>query len=181
VKGEEVGRGVHVLGALDTLDAELTEAVRRDERVVCDDAHPKPCRPAGDLLPDAAEAEHAESLVGQLDAAVGLALPSPLLERRVGLRNVTGQGDEQADRVLRGRDDGRFRCVRDDDAASRGGVDVDVVDPDPRAADHLQSVGALDYVGGQLCRGSDHDRVVARDRVAQVAVAVDVHLEASLT
>ena len=35
--------------------------------------------------------------------------------------------------------------------------------PDARAADHLQPLGALDQVGGQLRRRADDDRVVAAD------------------
>ena len=56
----------------------------------------------------------------------------------MGLRDVARQRDEQADRLLGGRDDRRLGRVRDDDAAARRGVDVDVVDADPGAADHLQ-------------------------------------------
>ena len=54
------------------------------------------------------------------------------------LRDVARERDEQADRVLGGGDDGRLGRVRDDDAAARGGLDVDVVDTDAGAADHLQ-------------------------------------------
>ena len=101
-------------------------------------------------------------LLGELDAAPARALPAPLLERRVRLRDVARERDEQADGVLGGRDDVRLGRVRDDDPAPRRRVDVDVVDADARAADHLQLVGALDQVGGQLRRRADHDRVVAR-------------------
>ena len=110
----------------------------RDERVVGDDAHPEPERAARDLLADAAEAEHAERLAGELDAAPARALPAALLERGVRLRDVARERDEQADRVLGRRDDRRLGRVRDDDPAARRRLDVDVVDADARAADHLQ-------------------------------------------
>ena len=108
-------------GGLDVLGAELAEALRRDERVVADDAHAEPERAPGDLAADPAEAEHAERLVGELDPAPARALPPALLQRRVRLRDVAGERDEQPDRVLGGRDDGRVGRVRDDDsrAASR--------------------------------------------------------------
>ena len=99
------------------------------------------------------------------------ALPPALLERRVRLRDVPRERDEQADRVLRGRDDGRLGRVRDDDPAPRRRLDVDVVDADARAADHLQPVGARDQLGGQLRRRADDDRVVAADRLREVRVA----------
>src|SRR5947199_260012 len=83
---------------VDSLDSELAKPVRRDERVVRDDAHAEPRGTAGDLLADPSETEDAERLVGQLHAAVRLALPPALLERCVGLRDVSRQCDEQADR-----------------------------------------------------------------------------------
>ena len=54
----------------------LAEAVGRDERVVGDDAHLEPERAACDLLADAAEAEDAERLLGQLDPTPLRALPA---------------------------------------------------------------------------------------------------------
>ena len=83
----------------------------------------------------------------------------------------------QADRLLRRGDDGRVGRVGDDDPAPGGRVDVDVVDPDPGAADHLQAVGLLDQLGGQLRRRADDDRVVVADRRCEVRVAVDVDVE----
>ena len=50
--------------------------------------------------------------------------------------------------------------------------------PDAGAADHLQPLGALDQVGGELRRRADDDRVVAADRLREVGVAVDVDVEA---
>ena len=132
VERDEVGRREHLGRGLDAVDAELAEALARDERVVGGDAHAEPERAARDLLADAAEAEHAERLVGQLDAAEARALPAALLQRRVRLRDVAGEGDEQADGVLGGRDHGRLGRVRDDDPAPRRRLDVDVVDPHAR-------------------------------------------------
>ena len=142
------------------LDAELAEPVVGDERVVGDDLHPEADRAAGDLLADPAEAEHAERLPLELDAAPLRPLPAALLERGVRLRDVARERDHQPDGLLGGRDDRRLRCVRDDDAASRRGLDVDVVDADAGAPDHLQVRRALDQVGGELRRRADHDRVV---------------------
>ena len=132
VQRQELGDGEHVVRALDALDAELAEALLRDERVVGDDAHPEPERAARDLLADAAEAEHAERLALELDPAPGRALPAALLQRRVRLRDVPRERDEQADGVLGGGDDRRLGRVGDDDPAARGGLDVDVVDADAR-------------------------------------------------
>jgi len=100
-----------------------------------------------------------------------------LLQRRVGLRDVARERDEEADRLLRCRDDGRVGRVRDDDPAVRRRVDVHIVDADPGAPDHLQPVGPLDQLRGQLRSGADHDRVVAADRVGEIAVRLDVDVE----
>ena len=175
---EELRRGVDLTGRLDPLDAELAEPIGRDERVVREHAHAETARTPRDLLPDAAEAEHAERLPCELDAAVRLALPAALLERGMRLRDVARERDEQADRVLGGRHDGRLGRVRDDDAAPRRRVDVDVVDPDARAADHLQARRAVDQVCGELRRRADDDRVVAVDDLGEIAVRVDVDVEA---
>jgi hypothetical protein len=67
---DEVGFGVDVPGRVDGLDAELAEPLGRDIRVVGDDPHPKPECAACDLLPDPPEAEHAQRLPRELDAAV---------------------------------------------------------------------------------------------------------------
>ena len=152
---QELRGGVDVVGRLDALDAELAEPVGRDERVVGNDAHPETAGAARDLLPDAAEAEHAERLAGQLDAAVCLALPAALLQRGVRLRDVACERDEQPDRVLCRGDDGRLGRVRDDDAAPRRRLDVDVVDTDARAADHLQMRRAADQIRSELRRRAD--------------------------
>ena len=79
--------------------------------------------------------------------------------------------------MLGRRDDRRLGGVRDDDAAARGGLDVDVVHPDSRAADHLQPPGALDQPGVELGRGADDDGVVIADRGGEVAVRVHVDVE----
>ena len=177
VEGQEVGRAVDVLGRLDPLGPELAKALLRNERVVGDDAESEPERPPRHLLPDPAETEHAERLALELDPAVAPALPASLLQRRVRLRNVARKRDQQADRVLGRGDDGRLRRVRDDDSAACGRLDVDVVDPHPSSADHLQAVCAADDLGGQLRRRPDHDRVVGADLLCEIAVEPDVDLE----
>ena len=178
VQRQELGFLEHVAHRLRALDPELAVALLRDERVVRDDAHPETARPAGDLLTDPPEAEHAERLAGELDPAPLRALPAALLECGVRLRDVPRERDEQPDGVLRGGDDRRLGRVRDDDPAARRGLDVDVVHPDAGAADHLQLRPTLDQLGGQLRRGADHDRVVVADPLGEVAVRLDVDVEA---
>ena len=179
MQGQELRGGVDVLRRLGALDAELAEALARDDGVVGEDAHAEADGASRDELPDAAEAEHAEHLVRELDAAPLRALPAAVLQRRVRLRDVARERDEQADGVLGRRDDVRVRCIRDDDPLTGGGVDVDVVDPDPGAADHLQPRRPSDQIRGQLGGRADDDRVVAVDDRREVGIAVLVDLEAA--
>src|SRR5581483_6699370 len=149
----------------------------RDERVVADHRHLEAERAARDLLPDAAEAEDAERLAGELDAAEARALPAPLHECRVRLWNVAREREQQADRVLGRGDDRRFRRIGDDDPAPRRRLDVDIVDADARAPDHLEVRRECEHVGGQLRRRADDDRVVTPDDLLERRVAVDVDVE----
>ena len=173
----ELGGGVEIVGRLDALDAELAEAVLRHERVVGDDAHLEAERAARDLLSDPPEAEHAERLARELDAAEARALPAPLSERRVRLRDVPRQREQQRDRVLRRGDDRRLGRVRDDDPAPRGRVDVDVVHAHARASDHLQALRLVDQLLRQLRRRADDDAVVSADDGFEVGVVIDVDVE----
>src|SRR5438067_1821813 len=168
---------VHLVAQLDALRAELTETLRCDVRVVRDDVHAEPAGTTGNLLSDATEAEHAERLARELDAAVGLALPAALLQGGVRLWDVPRERDEQPDRVLGGRHNGRLRRVRDNDASARRSIDVDVVDTNAGTADHLQPRRAIDQLRGELRRRADDDRVVEVDDLGEIAVSVHVDVE----
>jgi hypothetical protein len=59
------------------------------------------------------------------------------------------------------------------------GLDVDVVDPHPGAADHAQAAGGGEDLGGDLCLAAHHERVVpgdARDQLGGLETGHDVHL-----
>ena len=47
---------------------------------------------------------------------------------------------------------------------------------DSGAADHLQAVGPLEHVGGQLRRRADHDCVVGADLLGEIPVQPDIDL-----
>ena len=65
-------------------------------------------------------------------------------QRRVRLRHVAREREEQGDGVLGGRVDRRLGGVRDDDAAPRRSIDVDVVDADSGTPDDLELLTTLD-------------------------------------
>jgi len=73
------------------------------------------------------------------------------------------QREHQRDRVLRGGDRIAERRVHHDDAARRGGGNVDVVDADAGAADHFEPRGAFEQFRCHLGRRSDREAVIIAD------------------
>ena len=141
VDGEEVGLGDDLVEG-HQLDPAEARPLRRDVRVEGDEAHAEAAGSIGDELADPSEADDAERLVGELDALPLAALPSPVDERGVRLRDVAGLGEQQRHRVLGGRDDVRLRRVDDHHTTGGGGVEVDVVEADAGPADDEQAVGS---------------------------------------
>ena len=99
-------------------------AARRARRATCWPIRPKPRMPS--VFSASSTPPHFERSQRPAD------------KRRVRLRDVARERDQQADRVLGRRDDVRLGRVCDDDPLPGRRVDVDVVDPHPGAADHLQ-------------------------------------------
>ena len=165
------------LELLDPFDAELAEALRRDELVEGEHVHLEALGALGDELADAAEADHAERLAVELGALELGPLPGAAGERGVGPRDVAAEGEHQRQGVLGGGDRVRFGRVGDDDAAAGRGGDVDVVDAGAGAADHLEALGPLDQLRRHLGRRADEQRVVGADRLAQLLLG---HLEAEV-
>ena len=91
VEGDEVGGGGQLV-EVDQLDVELAGPLGGHERVVGDDPHAERAGPLRDELADAAEADDAEGLVGQLDALPLRALPPAVDERLRGPAGRCGPG-----------------------------------------------------------------------------------------
>ena len=173
---EEIRPCEHLVEAR-AVHAELAEPLGRDERVVRDDLHLEANGTPGDLTADPPEPKHSERLVGELDPAPLRTLPPAGRQRRVSLRDVAREREQQPDRVLGGRDDVRLGRVRHDDPAPGRSVDVDVVDADAGPADDLQPRGARDHIRRDLRRGTDDQALVAVDDLLERRVRVDVDLE----
>ncbi len=177
VEGDDVRLRVDLLGRRRRLDTELAEAIGRDEGIVGDDAHAEAERTVRDLASDAPEAQHAERLPGELDPGEALAVPRSRGQRRVRLGHVARECEEQCDRMLGSGVDRRLGRVRDDDAASRRRVDVDVVDPHSGTPDDLELLAALDERRVERRRGPDDDRVEVADDRGEVGLGVLDNLE----
>ncbi len=104
VDRDEVGTLVELVGGLDALDAEVAEALGRDELVEADHLHLERLRAARDQLADPPEADHAERLAVELVAAVARARPLARDQSAVRLRDVAGERQRECQRVL-GRGD----------------------------------------------------------------------------
>jgi len=95
----------------------------------------------------------------------------------VRLRDLAREREQKPQRVLGSRDDRRLGSVDDDDAALGCGGQVDVVHAHPGPADHLQPIGAVDQLLGELGRAADDDRVVVADSRREIPVGVDNDVE----
>ena len=104
-------------------------------------------RAGGDGAADAAQADDAQRLAGELRALVaGCASSTPaarILSDCVGRRDLAGQRHHQRQRVLGGRKRGRLGGVEHEDALGGGGFEVDVVHAHARAGDRLELVRVL--------------------------------------
>ena len=133
--------------------AQLGGAGRLHVRVVSDQARAEGGHPLGEQHPDAAQADHADGLAGDLDAGVARALPLAGLERGGSGDRVAGHRQQQRHRLLSRGDDVRGRRVDHHDPAGGGGRHLDVVQADPGPGDHLQPWGGGDRRGVDLGRG----------------------------
>ncbi len=171
VEGDHVRFGVHLVERR-RLESEIAEAIGRDERVVGDDTHTEPERPARDLATDTAETEHTQRLPGELDPGIALAIPDSRGQGCVRLRHVPREREQKRDRVLRRRDDGRLGGSRNDDPAPRRSVDVHVVDADPRTPYHLEPYRPLDHISVESRSRAHDDRVEFADDLGETRITI---------
>ena len=171
VDRDDVGARVEVLGGLGPLDAQLPVALGRRRTGRRRARSCRSLRALGHELADPAEAEDAERLLVDLDAAELAALPLAALQRRVRLRDVARlarASSRSCARPPRSMFDSGALATMMPRLVAAGTSTLST--PMPGAADHLQPVGPLDHVGGQLGGRADHDRVVVADRARQLAV-----------
>src|SRR5262249_24703101 len=105
---------------------------------------------------------------GDLDAHELVLFPFPGLGRDVGGGDLTGEREHQADRVLGGGDGIAVGRVHHDHALGGRCREVDVVDPDAGAADHLEPRGAVEQLGGDLGGGAHGQAVELAEDVGEL-------------
>ena len=140
-----------------------------------------PTRTISDDRADIAAADHAQRLAGDFDAHEAVLLPLAGLCRGVGLRNLARQRQHQGDGMLGRRDRIAERRVHHDDALGGGGRNVDIVDADAGAADHLQALGLLENLRRHLGGRADRKSVETVDQRCEfVLVLAEVGLKIDL-
>src|SRR5437773_9074854 len=92
------------------------------------------------MAPDVSEADDAERL--SVEDGRQRRLPRALVDRAIGRRNPTHDGNRQTDRELGGAVRESARRLRDDDAARGGGGEIDVIGVIPGLRDDAQ-IGEL--------------------------------------
>ena len=167
--GEEVDPRHQLLDGLDEVDAELARPLRADVGVVGDELHPERVGPLRDEHADATQADDAERLVVQLDTLPAGAVPFTGPEITICLGDVARLREQQRDGVLGRRQHVGLRRVDDHHASTRGRLDVDVVEADPRPTDHDELVGRLEHFRGDLRRAADHQCRGTADGVEELA------------
>ena len=149
VDGDVVGQGEDFVEGRDR-HAEGLGTGLGEVRIVGQHLHAEGEGALGDLGADAAETEHAEGLAEEFGAGEGLTVPLAFVHGLDGFRHRAGEGEQVGEGKLGGRDGIARGGVHHDDAALGGGIDVDVVDPHPGAADADEALGGGEDFAGDL-------------------------------
>ena len=157
------------------LDTELRRARRRDVGVVRHDVGLESSQPLRDQLPDAPQPDHSDRLAEDLGARERRALPRVLAQRGIGCGDLASGRQQQRHGVLGGAVDVRRRGIDYQHTAFGGGVDVDVVQPDPGARDDLQFRRGAKHLGVDGGRRTDQKRVGFGHRRQQLLAVRAVH------
>jgi len=179
---DEVGLA-HQLLEIHELHAHVPGPVRRDKGVVGDQAHAEGHRPLSHQGPYPAEADDTEGLAVELDSFPLGPLPLSRHQRRVGLGDVAGLGQQQGHGLLGRRQDVRLGCVDDHHATFGGGGHVDVVEADAGPPDDDQVAPGGKDLGGHGGGRPDDQGVRPDDGFDQLFGSqseLDVHLVAGL-
>ena len=121
--------------------------------VRADELHAKAFGPAGDVLPDAAEAENAEDFPRQVEAQE--TFPATRFDAGVGLGDATQEGEQESHGEIGDRLVVRAGRRGDHDTARRGGGDIDVIDADAMLGNDAQPGRGIHQGGVDGVEGHD--------------------------
>ncbi len=164
--GQKVRLGEHC-GQRRERDAHLPGPVSRHVGVVRDEPHPERRRPLCHQGADPTEPHDSQGLAVQLDALPLGAFPPPGDQRRMGLGDVAGLGQQQGHGVLGGGKHVGLGSVDDHHAPAGGGRHVDVVEPDAGPPDDDEIMPGVNDLGGDLGGRTDDQGGRARHLLEQ--------------
>ncbi len=139
------------------------DSFRGNERIVDNHLHLEASGPVGDNGANFAEADDADDLVENFTPLELFLVPFAGLEGGGAPGNVPGKCQHHRDGVFGGGHDIACRCVHDDDAALGSRRNIDIVETDAGASDHLQPSGRFEQIFGHLCRAPDDQCIVIAD------------------
>ncbi len=170
VHRDDICTGEGNLGCGGKFHLQLVRAGLREERIVGDHVHVEGLGALGELGTNAAHAEDGEALGVELNPLISLAgsLEVTLQHRGMGGADIAGGAEHQSESVLGGRNGVAGRRIHHDHAVIGGGLAVDVVHADARAADCLEIVRGGQHLGGHLGFGADHQSMVVADDLQQL-------------
>jgi hypothetical protein len=141
--------------------------LRSEIRIVGAHAHAERARPSRDLAADASCTHQTQRLAVQLGAREALPVPLTVLHRAVGRRDPADTGEDERKREFGSGNRVAGGRIEHRDAALRSCIDINVVDADTRATDHLERVGVLQRLARDAGAAAYDDRVRALQRPRQ--------------
>ena len=145
VQGDEICLGEQSI-EVSLFNAHFNRAIGGEERVKGDNFHPQSQRAAGDNRSDIASANKAKRLARNLNAHETVFRPLTRLRLRIGLWQLTREGEHQGDGMFGRGDRIAKRRVHDDNTLGRRIRDIDIVDANARAANNLQLRSRVQYL-----------------------------------
>ena len=101
--------------------------------------------------------------------------------RGIGRRDLPGQRKHHRDRMFGGGDGVAERGVHHDDALGGSGGNLDIIDADAGASDHLEVGCCLDDLRGHLGGRADRQAIIVTDaRQQRVLILAEVRFEIHL-
>ena len=166
VHGDKVGAGEQIVQR-DFFDTHFNRTLLGQEGVIGDNLHPQAYGALGDNGADIAGTDESQRLAGQFDAHELRLFPFAGLGGGIGRGKLTGQGEHQGNRMF-GRGDAVAEWrVHDHDALGGSSRDIDIVDSDTGAADHLEVGCCRQYLRGDCGRRADCETVIFADDLHQ--------------
>lgn len=160
VKRDEVGLFHGFIDLLDEFDTEEAGFASGQIGIVSDDPHAEGHGAAGEFTADAAHAEDGEGFVVEFHAFELFAFPFAGDDGGVGLGDVPGEGEHEAEGVFGGGDGIAGGRIHYDHPVLGGGGDIDVIDADAGAADGFEIGCSLENFGGYFRLAADDDAFI---------------------